>query len=493
MMSLSNSIQKILTAVLLFSVLLNAGCQKTDKKSELPKQPNVVYILVDDLGYGDLTAYGQQTIKTPHLSRMADEGMLFTDHYAGSTVCAPSRAALLTGKHTGNSSVRGNHPAQVQILADEDVTVAEVFKQAGYKTANIGKWGVGHPIPNNDPGRNGFDYFFGYLNMWHAHNYYPEFLYRNEEKVSLANKLKTDENGNNPWADKPEGNGWSAERTEYTPDLFEQESLKFIEQNKDNPFFLMVTLTIPHANNENLENGMEVPDYGSYVDKDWPEAEKGFAAMLERMDNTVGNIRAKLKELGLEENTLVMFASDNGPHTEGGHDPDFFTSSGECRGTKRDMYDGGIKIPFMAAWPGKIKAGTTTEHLSAFWDLLPTACDLTGQAAPEDINGISFLPTLLGTGEQREHDYLYWEFYEQGGKQAIRKDKWKAIKLNVRSSKQPVTFELYDLTADVGEVNNVADQYPEVVEEMEKLFAEAHRPFSVTDLFSDKENLEVAF
>jgi len=427
-------------------------------------RPNIVLILADDLGYGDLGCYGQRRIKTPCIDRLAAEGIRFTDHYAGSTVCAPSRCVLLTGFHTGHATIRGNDPG---LLRDEDVTVAELLKEAGYATGCIGKWGVGHPKPG-DAARNGFDYFFGYVNMWHAHNYYPEFLYRNAERVPLENKVPPFDRP------RPEGAGVATVRKQYAHDLFAEEALAFIERNKDRPFFLYLPLNIPHANNEAGRRGMEVPSWGQYADLDWPEPQKGHAAMISRMDADVGRLMAKLGELGIDERTIVLFSSDNGPHHEGGADPDFNDSNGPLRGTKRDLYEGGIRVPLVARWPGKIKPGTVTNHPSAFWDFLPTACEMAGVKPPEGIDGLSYLPTLLGEPEkQKEHDCLYWEFYEQGGKRAVRQGRWKAVQLDViKHPDGPI--ELYDLAEDLGEERDVAAEHPEIVRRMGAIMREAH-------------------
>jgi len=455
--------------------------------SEKQVQPNVIFILVDDMGFGDLSCFGQKILTTPNIDRMAREGMVFTNFYTGSTVCAPSRASLLTGKDTGHTSVRGNMPAQ--LVADDEMTIAKVMQQAGYKTAAVGKWGIGHPPPLDDPKRKGFDSFFGYVNMWHAHNCFPEFLYRDGQKVGLKNKLRANPDGSNPWADMPEGTGIAAEREEYVHDLFDKEALDIITQNKDNKFFLYLAYNVPHANNEGGNDGMEVPSFGEYEDKDWPKTEKGFASMMRNIDNSVGMIMSKLKELGIDDNTMLIFCSDNGPHQEGGHLVEFFDSNGQYRGSKRDFYDGGVRTPFIVRWPSGVKAGSTSDHLAAFWDVLPTFCDLTGVAKPDDTNGISFMPTLTdNSAGQTNHDYLYWEFFEQGGKQAILKDNWKAIKLNVRDQKTPVIFELYDISKDTGEQVNVADQHPEIVAQMEQLFKESRVEFPVVSLFSEDEN-----
>jgi len=438
-----------------------AGCAASVRRqSSAGKKPNIIFILTDDLGYGDLGCYGQKQIKTPNIDHMAAEGMKFTQHYAGSTVCAPSRCVLMTGLHTGHARVRGNSRV---LLKGEDVTVAEVLKRAGYTTGVIGKWGVGHPPPPGDPKRNGFDYFFGYLDMVHAHNYYPEFLWRNSEKVFLkGNQLAEPYNGEQ---------GWSFRQGTYSHDLFTEEALAFVDRSRENPFFLYLAYTIPHANNQaqrRIGDGMEVPDYGIYKDKDWSDQTKGYAAMITRMDRDIGRLFKKLDRLGIDDNTIVMFSSDNGPHDEGGVDLDFFNSNGPIRGMKRDLYEGGIRMPLIARWPGKIKAGSISDHVSAFWDFLPTAAALAGLKPPKNIDGISMLPTLLGNPQrQKKHEYLYWEFHERGGKQALRWGRWKAVRLKWhKNPKGPL--ELYDLENDPAESVNIAKGHPDIVAKMEK-------------------------
>ena len=431
-------------------------------------RPNIIYIMADDLGYGDLGCYGQKIIKTPNIDKIADEGMRFTDHYAGSTVCAPSRCCLMTGFHTGHALVRGN--ARVP-MRPSDVTVAELLKEAGYNTGIIGKWGLGEPDSTGIPNRQGFDYWFGYLNQRHAHNYYPEYLWRNEEKVELKNEVNHVIGGQ----DRTPG-GVATKRMEYSHDLFAEEALGFVEEKKDNPFFLYLALTIPHANNEAGNKGMEVPSLEPYTDKDWPEPQKGHAAMITRMDGDVGRLMAKLKELGLDKNTLVMFTSDNGPHKEGGADPTFFNSSGLLQGYKRALYEGGIRVPMIARWPGRIEAGSVSDHPSAFWDFLPTCCELVGVKAPEGIDGISMVSTLLGRpGEQRKHEFLYWEFHEQGKRQAIRMGDFKGIRQNVAKNPDG-PIELYNLKNDIGEKRNVAARHSGIVAKIEECMKTTRTP-----------------
>lgn len=424
------------------------------------EKPNIIYILADDLGYGDLGCYGQQKIKTPNLDRMAAEGMRFTQHYAGDTVCAPSRCALMTGKHTGHCTVRGNVDV---LMKSDEVTIGKVMKRAGYATACIGKWGIGHPPPPDDPKNNGFDHFFGYLSMWHAHNYYPDFLWRNGQKVPLRNVVQHPEKHYKENQETLVGLAW--EKVDYSSDLFTGDALDLLGK-QTGPFFLFLSYTIPHANNEAPQfgaHGLEVPDYGIYKDKDWPEAEKGKAAMISRLDGDIGRIFQRLRGKGIDENTLVIFSSDNGPHKEGGIDPDFFDSNGPLKGIKRDLYDGGIRVPMIARWPGRIEKGSESKHISAFWDMLPTFAELAGEKVPKDIDGISMVPALLGE-RQRKHTYLYWEFHEGSSKQALRMGKWKAVRL---APSRPI--ELYDVTKDIGERHDVADEHPKVIARAQRI------------------------
>jgi arylsulfatase A-like enzyme len=361
----------------------------------------------------------------------------------------------MTGLHTGHATIRGNALAS---LGTADLTVAEVLQRAGYATALIGKWGLGEAGSAGVPTKKGFDYFFGYLNQQHAHNYYPTFLWRCEQKVPLRNVV--------PKASSV-GAGVASEKVEYSHDLFEREALAWVEQHKDGPFFLYWALTIPHANNEAGKAGMEVPDLGPYAAQDWPAAEKGHAAMISRMDASVGRMMARLKELGIDGNTLVIFASDNGPHREGGHNPDFNNSRGPLRGIKRDLYEGGIRVPGIARWPGHIPGGAVSGHVWAFWDFLPTAAEIAGLAPPRGLDGISFLPALTG-GAARTHEFLYWEFHEGGSSQAVRMGNWKAVR---KAPKAPL--ELYDLTKDLGESHDLAAEQPEILRRIEAYLATA--------------------
>ena len=429
-------------------------------------RPNVVFILADDLGYGEVGCYGQRLIQTPNLDRMAAEGMRFTQFYAGTTVCAPSRCVLMTGRHTGHATVRGNAgikrgegaPARAQTLRAEDFTVAEMLKKNGCATGLIGKWGLGELGSGGEPTRQGFDYFFGYLNQSHAHNYYPAFLTRGESPVPLANEVP---------GDGAFGGGIATKKVAYSADLFAEDALKWIEEQKERPFFLCLALTTPHANNEAgraLKNGQEVPDLGAYAEKDWTDPNKGQAAMITRMDGDIGRILALLEKLGLDKNTLVIFTSDNGPHKEGGNDPAFLNASGGLRGIKRDLYEGGIRVPFIARWPGTIAPGQVSKHVGYLGDVFATLADLTDSPLPPDLDSISFAPTLLGQAEkQAKHEFLYWEFHEGGTKQAaLLGANWKGVRLRPGAK-----LALYDLAADPAESRDVAADHSDIADLIE--------------------------
>jgi len=422
-------------------------------------RPNIIFILADDLGYGDLGCYGQERILTPNIDRLAAEGMRFTDAYAGSTVCAPSRCVLMTGLHTGHCTVRGNSGVRDGKrdripLREGDVTVAAVLKGAGYATGMVGKWGLGEPGTTGLPNHQGFDEWFGYLNQGHAHNYYPEYLWRNERKVELPGNL-------------------NGERQQYSHDLFTREALEFIRRHADERFFLYLPYTIPHANNElgrETGDGMEVPDYGPYTDEDWPAPQKGHAAMITRMDGDVGRIMRLLRDLGIDEDTLVCFTSDNGPHKEGGADAEFFDSNGPLRGIKRALYEGGVRVPMIARWPVRIAAGSETDHITGFWDFLPTAAELGGADCPGGVDGHSIAPTLLGE-TQPQPECVYWEFHEGGFGQAVRMGNWKAVRSKTRGN----PIELYDLSEDLGEQHDLEGAHPDIVAKARRLFESARR------------------
>ncbi len=428
-------------------------------------KPNIIFIMADDLGYGDLGCYGQKQIKTPQIDRMAAEGLRFTQAYAGASVCAPSRCVLMTGINQGRARVRGNIHATkpAAALRAEDVTVARVLKNAGYTTALIGKWGLGEPTKNQQglPRHQGFDYFFGYLKQGHAHNYYPDYLWRNESKVTLPNVISDD---------PALKHNVAAKKVEYSHDLFVTDALKFVRDHKDEPFFLYLPFTIPHANDEAGKKGMEVPDYGQYANRDWPDPEKGYAAMVTRLDGDVGRLLALLKELKLDDNTLVIFTSDNGPHHEGGFDPDFFDSNGPLRGYKGGVTEGGIREPMIARWPGHVPAGEVTNAPVYFADMLPAFADLGGGKAPTNIDGIDITPTLKGKSQpELSNRFIYWEFYKNGVvAQSARWQHWKAVR-DPKTKK----MELYDLTTDVGEARDVAAQHPDVAAKFADFFRTA--------------------
>jgi arylsulfatase A len=464
------------TSCLLFISLAAAGCSQPAKNKPLP---NIVFILADDLGYGDLSCYGQKKFSTPNIDRIARQGMLFRQHYTGCTVSAPSRSCLMTGLHTGHTPIRGNKgwkPEGQWPIPAVSLTVPELLKTQGYVSGAFGKWGLGYIDTEGDPNSQGFEEFFGFNCQSLAHNYYPDHLWHNKEKIFLH------END-------------SGRTGSYSADIIHKAALEFIENNKNKPFFLFYPTTIPHAellakeeymdkfrgrldpekSFSGIDNG---PNYrvGPYCSQ--AECHAAFAAMITQLDDYVGELIAKLTELGLDKNTIVIFASDNGPHQEGGADPDYFDSNGPLRGYKRDLYEGGIRTPMLVMWPGKIKAGTTSYHVSAFWDIMPTLAEISGGVSPENIDGISFLPTLLGKKNQKEHEYLYWEFHEQNGKVALRMGNWKAVKCDVSKIPQGTT-ELYDLSTDIGETTDIASQHPEIVKKMEEIMKEAHTPSEV--------------
>lgn len=436
----------------------------------VPAKPNIILILADDLGYGDLSCFGQKTLATPNLDKLAAEGMLFTRHYAGMTVCSPSRCVLMTGKNSGRAVVRANWDPP---MPDGTVTLASALKGAGYATGGFGKWGIGNIIPEDDPQRKGFDTFYGYVDMFHAHNFFPPFMVRDGRREPLRNDLIPGSDGRF----SGRGNGVALNPKDYAPDFIRREALKFIDTKAKQRFFLYLALNTPHANNEGGKNdfrrGMEVPGFGPFARQNWPDEEKGFARMIFDIDQTVAAVVAKLKEHGIAKNTLVIFTSDNGPHQEGGHEVDFFDSNGPLRGRKRDLYEGGIRVPAIAWWPGKVAAGNVTDHLSGFQDYLATFCDLAGVNAT-DHDGISMLPTLLGRpADQKRHDHLYFEFYEGGGKQAIVTEKWKAVRLNWNEHPDG-PIELYDLENDLAEEHDLAAQHPKLVRSMNERMAESH-------------------
>jgi len=430
-----------------FLSISGAGLLAAHLRAQVTVKPNIILVLADDLGYGDLGCYGQRRIATPNIDRLASEGVRFTQAYAGSTVCAPSRCCLETGYHTGHGRVRGNRSPDLHLLPEQP-SLAEVLKSAGYRTGLVGKWSLGGAGTTGFPLDKGYDDFLGYFSQTHAHTYYPEHLMDNRTVRMLR------------------GNFVVRDKSEYAHDRFTERALEFLDSSAEQPFFLQCSYTIPHANNQkgsDTGDGMEVPDYGQYANEDWPNPEKGFAAMVSRLDRDVGRIVSKLQELGKDENTLVLFTSDNGPHNEGGHDADFFDSNGPLRGIKRDLYEGGIRVPAIARWPGTITPGRESAYPWAFWDLLPTYADLAGVAAPDGIDGHSIVPTLYGIN-QRPHEHLYWEFHEGGFDQAVLMGDWKGVR---NGPDNPI--ELYNLADDLAEQNNVASSHADVVRGIDEL------------------------
>jgi arylsulfatase len=431
-------------------------------------KPNIIYILADDLGYAELGCYGQKKIRTPNLDRMAADGMRFTQHYCGAPVCAPSRCALMTGMHTGHAYIRDNREAKPEgqePIPAESVTIAKLLGQQGYATAAIGKWGLGPPGSTGDPNKQGFDLFFGYNCQRHAHNHYPQYLWRNDRRVEL------------------EGNDGGPIGKQYALDLFTAEALRFIRDHKDGPFFLYLPYTIPHLALQVPEDSLA--EYrGKWTDPPYtggkgylphPAPRAAYAAMITRMDRDIGRVLALLKELGLEENTLVMFSSDNGPTHGGvgGTDVEFFASAGPLNGLKGSVYEGGIRVPMIARWPGKIQPGSVSDHVCAFWDVLPTLAAVAAAQVPPHTDGISFLPTLLGTGKQKTREFLLWEFYGYGGQQAVRLGDWKGVRLNCRKNPSG-PIQLYDLKTDMAEKHDVAEAHPEIVKRIEQLLLSEH-------------------
>lgn len=438
-----------------------AGAAQRARFGANRRRPNIVYIIADDLGYAEVGCYGQKKIKTPNIDKLAAQGMKFTQHYSGNPVCAPSRCVLMTGKHSGHSQVRANKQVGGKEgwelgstiggqwpLEAGTVTAAKILKDAGYTTGAFGKWGLGRVGTTGNPNKQGFDHFYGYICQRQAHTYYPNHLWR-DSKVEWIEENKDGKEG------------------AYSHDLIANEALKFVKANKDRPFFLYVPFTIPHVALQVPEDSLaeyrgKWPDPPYTGDKGYfphPHPRACYAAMVTRMDRDVGRIMSLLKELNLEDNTIVMFTSDNGPTFNGGSDSEFFESARPLRGLKGSVYEGGIRVPFIIRWPGKIKAGSTSEHICAFWDFLPTCCQLLGVDAPADIDGISILPTLLGQqSKQKKHKYLYWELR---GQQGVRMGRWKAVRLKPNQK-----IQLYDLDKDIGEQNDVAGVNPDIVAKM---------------------------
>ncbi|MFT4566705.1 MAG: arylsulfatase A-like enzyme [Saprospiraceae bacterium] len=452
---------KILPFITTLLLVVSACTQKDERQDSMRSEtmPNIVFIMADDMGYADAGSYGQKLIKTPNIDKLAAEGLRFTQCYSGSSVCAPARSVLMTGLHTGHTRVRGNFGLGGVIglagkkgrvpLRKEDITIAELLQEAGYRTAMVGKWGLGEPNTSGEPNKKGFDEFYGFLNQRRAHSYYPDYIWKNKEKVILK--------GNK------EGKG-----TDYTHDLFADYALDFIKRNAEKPFFLYLPLCIPHGR-------YELPDQGDYKNENWTDDARSYAAMISRMDNSVGRVMAALKDAGIDDNTYVFFTSDNGASGTS-EEWKLFDSNSPLRGIKRDPYEGGIRVPMIVRHPSVIKSGSTSNVPWYFADVLPTLSELLGISIPKNIDGVSIASTIAGTEQLELHDrMMYWEFYEKEGWRAIRMGKWKAIQHNMhKKDRSPI--ELYDIGSDISENNDVADKYPEIVKQAERLFAREHVP-----------------
>lgn len=441
---------KAVLLILFISILSSCATKETTK-------PNIIFIMADDMGYADAGCYGQKLIKTPNIDQLAKEGIRFTQCYSGSSVCAPARSVLMTGQHTGHTRVRGNFGVGGVVglgggegrvpLREEDLSVAQILKKAGYTTGMVGKWGLGEPNTTGEPGLKGFDEFYGFLNQRRAHTYYPDYIWKNKEKVMLNNKNR--------------------KGTDYTHDLFADYTVDFINRHQDKPFFLYVPFCIPH-------DSYELPDNGKYENLDWEEKAKRYAAMISRMDNNVGRIIQTLKEAGIDDNTYVFFTSDNGG-AQSSVDWGLFDSNAPLRGIKRDPYEGGMRVPMIVRNPNGIAAGQTNDLAWYFADVLPTLAEIAETSVPGKIDGISVLPTLQGKEQDLSDRYLYWEFYEKQGWRATRFGDWKAIQDNMHLQEH-LPIELYNLKDDIGEVNDLAAKHPDVVQEAIKIFKEAHVP-----------------
>jgi len=444
------SLLKSSTAFIALLNLLFVSTVPAQKNKPAARQPNIILILADDLGYGDIGAFGQKFIRTPNLDKLAKDGIKFTNFYAGAPVCAPSRASLMTGKHQGHAIIRGNNNDRGERvpLRPADTTIAEVLKAAGYRTGIVGKWGLGEPETTGIPNRKGFDYFFGYLNQNHAHNYFPDYLWRNQEKVNL-----------------PKGT--------YSADLFAAEALDFVKREHENPFFLYLAVTLPHANNElnrKTGNGMEIPSDAPYSGENWTPQQKNYAAMVTRLDDEVGKLRDLLKQLKIDDNTIVIFTSDNGPQdkSEGGYDQTLFHSNGNLRGLKRELYEGGIREPLIIFWKNKIKPNQRSEKVWTQIDFLPTFAEIAGTKFAGETDGISMALALYGKNAPA-HEYLYWEFHEGGFAQAVRMQNWKGVRKGLNGK-----IELYDLQKDVKETTDLSAKYPKIVARIAEIMKREH-------------------
>lgn len=510
----NRSMRSLYLALIVLSSFVIASCTGEGGQNT---RPNIIYILADDLGYGELGSYGQEKIETPAIDRLAESGIIFTQHYSGSPVCAPSRCVLLTGRHTGHAFIRGNHEwgergdvwsyrAMIENpelegqypLPEGTTTIGTILREAGYKTAIVGKWGLGAPGSTGIPNKQGFDFFFGYNCQRQAHTYNPVHLWKNSERIFTGNDTIAPHTGLKEGADPYDMASYDDFWLDvYSPDLMFEEIKGFINENKNKPFFLFWATTIPHLA---LQAPPEWVDY--YVDKfgdeepytgkdgyfphRYPHA--AYAGMISYLDEQVGMLIRQLKDLGIYDNTLVIFTSDNGPSYTGGTDAPWFNSAGPFSEDKDRIkgyvYEGGIRVPMIASWPGHIRPGSVSDHISAFWDVLPTITDITGAGTPDDIDGISFLPVLEGRDKQEEHEYLYWEFPAYQGQQAVRMGRWKAVRKNIFGGNMDI--ELYDLESDPTESEDISDRYPEIVARMDSIMKEAHKPPEL-ERFSFKE------
>ena len=492
-------------AVLLTLAAFAPGCVAAPPEVvEEPAPPNIVYIYADDLGYNEVGAYGQDKIRTPNLDRLAAEGMRFTQHYSGSAVCAPSRSVLLTGKHSGHSFIRNNkelggwgpdEPEGQWPLAAEEQTLAELLQEQGYATGAMGKWGLGGPTDHGRPNLQGFDHYYGYLCQRVAHNYYPTHLWRNEDKDMLPGNewFSAHQSIDEPLPHRDDYAIYQGET--YAPDLIADEVLQFIRDNADGPFFLYYPTIVPHVAVQVPDDSLaeydgafeETPYLGQQSYLPHPEPRAAYAAMITRMDRNVGRVLDLLEELGLEDNTLVMFSSDNGPTWVGGSDLEFFDGNGIFRGRKQQLYEGGIRVPMIARWPGHIEAGSVTDHLSAQWDVLATVLDVIDVAPLGDTDGISFAPTLFNEGEQAQHDVMYWEL---GRQQAVRLGDWKLYR-RANADNEIVNVELFNLADDVEEQNNLAEAMPAKVAELIEVAARSRVPSELFPSAYDAETLAI--
>lgn len=480
---------------LIYCLLLLVG-ERVQLLAQTPSTPNIIYIYADDLGYGELGCYGQQKIRTPHLDQLAQEGMRFTQHYSSAPVCAPSRYMLMTGQQPGHAYIRGNYELGGYTDSTEGgqlplyphaMTLAKMLKEKGYRTALIGKWGLGAVGTSGSPLQQGFDYYYGYLDQKQAHNYYPTHLWENDRWDTLKNSPTQVHSSINPrTATDADFNKFIGQ--EYAPTKMTEKAIQFLNDNRKKPFFLYLPYTLPHLAlqvppqylNPYLKEFVDTPYYGSngYAPCKYPKAT--YAAMISFLDEQVGMIMKQLKKIGLEQNTLVLFSSDNGTSFSPGVDYSFFNSVGGLRGLKMELYEGGIRVPFIARWPGKIAKNSSSNLLSIQYDMMATLAELTGiKSIPTD--GISFLPTLLGqTEKQQQHHFLYFEYPENGGQIAVRLGDWKGIRKNLKKD-HFAPWELYNLKTDPFEKQNLATQNPAILAEMDKIVAREHQHAPITD------------